>query len=268
MPEGILRGDECFRQRYGDNVSLLDAEGDINTRFALNPSLCHPTLSGTALLLAGLMRARNCAVTDVNNAKRQLDKVETALKDATRGGDANAMAEATRMRELQKEVWVFEKKVLKSAQEKLVEEHETAVELTRKSDDMLAASKNWVAEVRAYRNQITEMPRSYIGLEPTALLLVACATVGGMVASQIRPLESLVETLRRELGSSSAAVLGSILEAAGYAASDTETSSASSNVHLLRSAGLGVDAQEIIEVSFGLVVGLIFAYGLVAMRRV
>ncbi len=82
LSEGHIRGDECFREAFGDQVSLLDDEGDTNTRFTQNPGKCPPHLRLAAEGLAATMQTRNGAAKDLANAAVELSAAETAVQSA------------------------------------------------------------------------------------------------------------------------------------------------------------------------------------------
>lgn len=81
VQEGDIRGDECFRARYGDEVSLLDDEGRINTRFTRNTANCSLHFRANAERLAALMMVRNESVAAVQGARLALQEAQTALDD-------------------------------------------------------------------------------------------------------------------------------------------------------------------------------------------
>ncbi len=81
-----IRGDECFRERFGYDISLLDEEGRIDS-VVLNPKKCPLEYQPFAQNLAIAMQARNMGIEDLAKAKTELEAAEGALKTATQTYD-------------------------------------------------------------------------------------------------------------------------------------------------------------------------------------
>lgn len=80
LAEGSLpRGDECFRERYGNHVSLLDNDGATATGFTSDPNKCDPGLRLSAEILAAFMEIRNEVVADLLVANAALKTAEEHL---------------------------------------------------------------------------------------------------------------------------------------------------------------------------------------------
>ncbi|MDO9436751.1 hypothetical protein [Hydrogenophaga sp.] len=277
--EGLPRGDECFRIRYGTGVSLLTDEGRTDMRFIADPGRCHPVFRGVAETLGGVMQSRNLAVEALSKAKAQLGGAEAAVDRAKKQlelaqraaqrdgqplnqqmfGDLEvALAEAKQLRDLAKDACADCEERLKTAQKTLLRTHAEASKLTSQTDDQLKSEAYRIAELRAIRAMNESSPQGMIVIPPRGLFLTACALVGGLIAANARPLENTIEILRAELGSSvTATILGAILDAAGIAP----------HRHGAQGVQAAGDHSASHEVAFGLIVGLLFAYALVLTKR-
>ncbi|MDO9436749.1 hypothetical protein [Hydrogenophaga sp.] len=80
LPRGYIRGDECFRQRYGDHVSLSSSDGRVATGFTSDEKQCHVSLRNIAESLGALMQIRNRAIAELSRANKALGLAETRLQ--------------------------------------------------------------------------------------------------------------------------------------------------------------------------------------------
>ena len=78
-----FRGDECFRARFGDHVSLLESDGNLATGFSTDPNQCDPRLRLSAESIGAFMKIRNGVVAEllVARAELQADKVHLAAEE-------------------------------------------------------------------------------------------------------------------------------------------------------------------------------------------
>ena len=167
LPEGFLRGDECFRERYGAGGSLMDDNGDLFQGFPLDEARCHPRLQWAAHSLGASMETRNGVVMDVRVARAALADAETALQDektrfeltqaaAQRNGQPlseapfktheEALAALSKRRDDAKNFLAIEEQVLTNVQGSLETRHAEAETLTKLSDEVLTRALKAVAQ--------------------------------------------------------------------------------------------------------------------------
>lgn len=117
LPAGDIRGDECFRARYGDGVSLLDDEGRINTRFTRDATRCPRHLRGPAERLAAIMKVRNDAVAAVQHARLARQEAANSLRAEQEKNDlALSAAQRNNIALDDPSLVVHEKAVIKASQ--------------------------------------------------------------------------------------------------------------------------------------------------------
>lgn len=209
LPEGFLRGDECFRQRYGDDVSLLDDDNLFSTRFTRNANKCHPRLRRDAEGLAASMQIRNYAVADLITARAKLKEAETALQgEKTRFelskaaaqrndfplGEAafkmhdKALAELTRRRDAARELCDKDALDLEEIQESLVNRHAKAETRTALSDEKLDSEIEIVAdpEIDMDEDEAEDMNPAMVEERGVLELTLAIGTFGGVATAIVR----------------------------------------------------------------------------------
>lgn len=82
LPDKFIRGDECFRQRFGDTIALVEEDGTRCARHTRREELCPPRYRLAAETLAASMETRNGAVEDLLKARAVLGTAEAALQGA------------------------------------------------------------------------------------------------------------------------------------------------------------------------------------------
>lgn len=238
-----IRGDECFRARYGDGVSLLDDEGRINTGFTRDPTRCHARLRGHAERLAAIMKVRNDSVAAARTAEQALQAASNALRDEQEKyglarsaaqrmniplndpsllAHETAVAQASRSLDAARQELDALTKALSQTQQLLRDVHTDAEKQVAQSDDALNNAQE--EEVRIAIARADDLARARGGpagplsLDPTTAVYATSVTIGSVAAmvanAQHVYASALLEML--DLTTHAGRLLDSVLRGVGY----------------------------------------------------
>lgn len=200
LPKGWRRGDECFREKLGNDASLLDEDGRINTRFTRNPAKCADRLVLAAEKLAFWMTERNDAVADLAHARKALGAAEAALKsaqttlevtrsaarrqgrsldDASLGALEAAESTATRKRDAAKRMCADLEELLKEKQGVVKKAHAALAQEVGLSEAELARRRT---AHEAHLERIVGQTPGPFAISPQNSVIIACGLVAGAVS--------------------------------------------------------------------------------------
>lgn len=288
LPADDIRGDECFRARYGDGVSLLDDEGRINTGFTRDPTRCHARLRGHAERLAAIMKVRNDSVAAARTAEQALQAASNALRDEQEKyrlarsaaqrmniplNDPSLLAHETAVAQASRSLDAAQReldaltKALSDTQKALRDMHTEAEKQVAQSVNALNNAQEEEVRIAIARTDNLARarggPAGPVSLDPTAAVYGTAVTIGSATAivanTQHVYASALLEML--DLTTHAGRLLDSVLRGVGYDAGNQGVPG-TDDVPIM--AALDPETRNLV---FGIFIGVFLAHLLIQSGR-